>query len=192
MKQSSVREDDKGVWIGGPTAGYRVHDVQVYNKETGVYEPLDLSAQYNMAGYNYTLRDLGGGFNMFEGAVNVLDYVMEDYMVLSNYVQAFENAQVAASNSPLAAKYEGFTVDYSTVDGSGRIEIVSERAVEEIATDTEIVETAASSEEKATEVTAEIEEIPAEEGEVSPILYVVIAFIIGAVAIAIIKVKRTK
>ena len=26
---------------------------------------------------------------MFEGAVNVLDYVMEDYMVLANYVKSF-------------------------------------------------------------------------------------------------------
>ena len=42
--------------------------------------------KYNMAGYNYTLRDLGDGFAMFDGAVNVLDYVMEDYLVLANYV----------------------------------------------------------------------------------------------------------
>ena len=118
---SSVREDDKGVWIGGPTAGYRVHDVQVYNKETGVYEPLDLSAQYNMAGYNYTLRDLGGGFNMFGGAVNVLDYVMEDYMVLAYYIEAFENNTIEAANSPLLQKYSGMLLDYSDVNGCGRI-----------------------------------------------------------------------
>ena len=62
---NSVQADEKGVWIGGPTGGYRVHDVQVYNKETNAYEPLDLAASYNLAGYNYTLRDLGDGFNMF-------------------------------------------------------------------------------------------------------------------------------
>jgi len=117
----SVQADDKGVWIGGPTGGYRVHDVMVYNKETNAYEPLDLEATYNLAGYNYTLRDLGDGFNMFSGAVNVLDYVMEDYMVLANYVQAFENATVEATNSPLLAKYTGMLLDYSTLNGSGRI-----------------------------------------------------------------------
>lgn len=74
-----------------------------------------------MAGYNYTLRDLGDGFAMFDGAVNVLDYVMEDYMVLANYVKGFEDGVVGAKNSPLAAKYEGFAVDYSTVNGTGRI-----------------------------------------------------------------------
>ena len=118
---SSVQMDDKGVWVGGPTGGYRVHNVMVYNKETGVYEPLDLEATYNLAGYNYTLRDLGDGFNMFDGAVNVLDYVMEDYMVLANYVQAFEDGNVEAANSPLLAKYPGMLIDYSTTEGSGRI-----------------------------------------------------------------------
>ena len=118
---NSVQADDKGVWIGGPTGGYRVHDVMVYNKDTNEYEPLDLEASYNLAGYNYTLRDLGDGFNMFSGAVNVLDYVMEDYMVLANYVQAFENGTVEATNSPLLAKYAGLLLDYSTLAGSGRI-----------------------------------------------------------------------
>ncbi len=117
----STQKDEKGVWIGGPTGGYRVHDVKVYNKETNAWDALDLEAHYNLAGYNYTLRDLGDGFNMFDGAVNVLDYVMEDYMVLANYVQAFEGGVVEASNSPLAEKYEGLLLDYSTVDGSGRI-----------------------------------------------------------------------
>ena len=118
---ASLQMDDKGVWIGAPTGGYRVHDVQVYNKETGAYEALDLAANYNLAGYNYTLRDLGDGFNMFSGAVNVLDYVMEDYMVLANYIQGFEGGVVQATNSPLAAKYPGMLMDYATVNGSGRI-----------------------------------------------------------------------
>ena len=122
----STQKDDKGVWVGGPPGGYRVYDVMVYNKETGEYEPLDLNATYNLAGYNYTLRDLGDGFNMFSGAVNVLDYVMEDYMVLANYVQAFENGVVEAANSPLLAKYSGMLLDYGTTEGSGRIVLTAE------------------------------------------------------------------
>ena len=118
---TSVQKDDKDVWTGAPTGGYKVHDVKVYNKETQAYEPLDLAASYNLAGYNYTLRDLGDGFNMFSGAVNVLDYVMEDYMVLANYIQSFEGGVVEATNSPLAAKFPGMLLDYSTVNGSGRI-----------------------------------------------------------------------
>jgi 2',3'-cyclic-nucleotide 2'-phosphodiesterase (5'-nucleotidase family) len=120
-----VMDEEIGLWLAGPTAGYRVHDVKVYNKETGAWDDLDLNATYNLAGYNYTLRDLGDGFNMFDGAVNVLDYVMEDYMVLANYVSGFEGGIVEATNSPLAAKYPNFKVDYSTVNGAGRIELVT-------------------------------------------------------------------
>ena len=125
---STVQKDDKGVWIGGPTGMYRVHNVMVYNKETNEYEPLDLNAKYNLAGYNYTLRDLGDGFAMFAGAVNVLDYVMEDYMVLANYVKGFEGGVVGAANSPLTAKYSNMLLDYGTVDGSGRIYLLTETA----------------------------------------------------------------
>ena len=120
---TSVQMDDKGVWTGAPTGGYRVSNVKVYNKETQAYEPLDLTASYNLAGYNYTLRDLGDGFNMFSGAVNVLDYVMEDYMVLAHYIQGFENGVVNASNSPLVNKYSNMLMDYGTLNGSGRIVI---------------------------------------------------------------------
>jgi len=97
---STVQADDKGVWIGGPTGEYRVKDVQVLNKETGAYEPIGWYTEYNLAGYNYTLRDLGDGFAMFTDAVNVLDYVMEDYMVLANYVQSFEGGKVTGYAEP--------------------------------------------------------------------------------------------
>ena len=119
---STVQKDDKGVWVGGPTDEYRVKNVQILNKETGMYEPLDLTAKYNLAGYNYTLRDLGDGFAMFDGAVNVLDYVMEDYMVLANYITNYFPVDevtglptITADNSP-----------YGEVTGEGRIQIVAE------------------------------------------------------------------
>ena len=122
---STVQQDEKQVWTGAPTGEYRVKDVEVFNKETGAYEPIDLTASYNLAGYNYTLRDLGDGFAMFDGAVNVLDYVMEDYMVLANYVKAFENGTVKGTNSPLNVKYPTYGADYSTTAGSGRITVTA-------------------------------------------------------------------
>ena len=119
----TVQRDENGLWTGGPTGGYRVCNVQVYNRETQAYEPLDPDASYNLAGYNYILRDMGDGFAMFGDAVNVLDYVMEDYMVLANYVEGFENGVVDAANAPLLTKYPGMLLDYSDVNGSGRIVI---------------------------------------------------------------------
>ena len=182
----STQKDDKGVWIGAPTGGYRVHDVKVYNKETGAWDDLDLTAKYNLAGYNYTLRDLGDGFSMFDGAVNVLDYVMEDYMVLANYVQAFEGGVVEATNSPLAAKYPGFTVDYSTVDGSGRI--VMEAAVREpeaaetTVPVTETVETTAE--------TVVVEEIEAEPASSNAIVVIAAVSCAALAAVAFVLKKK--
>jgi len=119
----TTMSNENNIWVGSPMDGYRVYNVQVYNRENQCYEPLDLNASYNLAGYNYILRDMGDGFAMFKGAVNVLDYVMEDYMVLANYVQGFENGTVSATNSPLLERYPNMLLDYSTVDGSGRIQI---------------------------------------------------------------------
>ncbi len=91
---STVQMDDKGVWTGGPTGAYRVTDVMVLNNTTGEYEPLDVNDSYNLAGYNYTLRDLGDGFAMFDGAVNVVDYVMDDYLLLAEYVKSFPDGKL--------------------------------------------------------------------------------------------------
>lgn len=114
---SAVKKDDKGVWIGGPDTleEYRVKNVRIGG------EPLDLTKTYNLAGYNYTLRDMGDGFNMFKGAVNVLDYVAEDYMVLADYIKTFPVSEetglptITAENSL-----------YGNVNGSGRIVLVTE------------------------------------------------------------------
>lgn len=175
----TTSKDDKGVWTGGPTE-YRVHDVKIYNKETNAWDALDLTASYNLAGYNYTLRDLGDGFAMFDGAVNVLDYVMEDYMVLSNYVLAFDGGVVDATNSPLAAKYANFTVDYSTVNGSGRIELTEGGAVVE------------STEVEATPETEVVEEAPAVEKEGISMGIVVVAVLAVAAVVAVVVVKKNK
>ena len=118
--------DELDVWISGPSE-YRVHDITVYDKNTNSWKALDLDAKYNLAGYNYTLRDLGGGFAMLNGAVNVLDYVMEDYMVLANYIQGFENGVIKADNSPLNKKYSGMNINYTEVTGDGRI-VIEEKA----------------------------------------------------------------
>lgn len=120
---NTTKADELDAWVEGP-AEYRVRDIKVYNKDTASYEALDLNAEYNLAGYNYILRDLGGGFTMLNGAENVLDYVMEDYLVLANYLSAFENGKIEASNSPLKNKFTGMLLDYSDINGSGRITII--------------------------------------------------------------------
>lgn len=121
----TIQKDEKGVWVGGPIGEYRVYDVKVYNKKTACYEDLDVKQTYNLAGYNYTLRDLGDGYAMFDGAVNILDYVMEDYMVLANYIKGFENGIIESQNSPLLKKYKNLLINYESVNGSERILILN-------------------------------------------------------------------
>ncbi len=110
---STVQADEKNIWTGGPTGEYRVKNVHVYRNET--WEPLELDAEYNLAGYNYTLRDLGDGFAMFDGAKAVLDYVMEDYMVLAEYVKTFEKNEDGLYEIPADDSR------YASVYGEGRI-----------------------------------------------------------------------
>ena len=118
---STVQADEKDVWTGPPTGEYRVKDVQVWDREKDAFEPLDLSETYRLAGYNYTLRDLGGGFAMLNGAANVLDYVAEDYMVLANYIRSFPVNKT--TGLPTIPANSG----YADVNGSGRITILMEQ-----------------------------------------------------------------
>lgn len=124
------REDNAKVWAGAPTGEYRVYDVKVYNKETKAYEPLDVTKTYTLGGCNYTLRQQGDGFDMFQeadGMELVMEGISEDYLALSAYVAAFTDTDdnglgnIATANSPLAS-YENYLLDYENVLGSGRIE----------------------------------------------------------------------
>ncbi|MBE6550537.1 MAG: bifunctional metallophosphatase/5'-nucleotidase [Ruminococcaceae bacterium] len=117
---NTTQADEMDIWKGAPLK-YRVYDVKVYNKVKNEWEDLQLADEYNLAGYNYTLRDLGGGFAMLEGAENVLDYVMEDYMVLANYIKSFERGVIDSENSPLLSKYPKMFIDYGDINGCGRI-----------------------------------------------------------------------
>ena len=126
---NTVQTDEKNVWIGSATGTPRVQNVKIYDKASGSYLPLDLGATYALAGMNYTLRNLGDGFAMFDGAELIKDYVSEDYLVMSTYAMIFDGADAAglphlsSANSPLAA-YPGYLLDYEQPYGAGRITIL--------------------------------------------------------------------
>ena len=130
---STVHMDENKVWTAGPTGAYRVKNVIVLDRETNTWKDLDLKAKYNLAGYNYTLRNSGDGFAMFKGAGVVQDRVALDYMILADYIKAFPDQEIKAANSPLNTKYKGFDIDYSKVTGDGRISIWTESGNEVLA-----------------------------------------------------------
>ena len=126
---NTVQTDDKNVWIGSATGTPRVQNVKIYDRANGTYVPLDPAKTYALAGMNYTLRNLGDGFAMFDGAELIKDYVSEDYLVMSTYAMIFDGVDAAglphlsSANSPLAA-YPGYLLNYEQPYGAGRITIL--------------------------------------------------------------------
>ena len=173
---STQKSDDGFMWIGGPTGGYRVHDVEIYDKATDGWKPLDTQANYRIAGSDYILRNSGNGYTMFSSGVNMIDYVMRGYMVLANYVQAFEDSTVKASNSPLLGKYPSFGIDYGSSEGSGRIVFAEGNhdpaPSEEVTVPTEAIETAPAE---------TVEALPA---EAEPVPFPVLPLIIAILSLA--------
>ena len=125
---NTVQTNDKNVWTGS-AATPRVSNVEIYDKTTGTYQPLDPNATYALAGMNYTLRNLGDGFAMFDGATLIKDYVSEDYLVMSSYAAMFGGVDanglphLASANSPLA-DYPGYLLNYEDPYGAGRIQMI--------------------------------------------------------------------
>ena len=125
---NTVQTNDKNVWTGS-AATPRVSNVEIYDKTTGTYQPLDPNATYALAGMNYTLRNLGDGFAMFDGATLIKDYVSEDYLVMSSYAAMFGGVDanglphLASANSPLV-DYPGYLINYEDPYGAGRIQMI--------------------------------------------------------------------
>ncbi len=126
---NTVQTDDKNVWIGSATGTPRVQNVKIYDRANGTYVPLDENKTYALAGMNYTLRNLGDGFAMFDGAELIKDYVSEDYLVMATYAMTFGGVDaeglphLSTANSPLA-EYPGYLLDYENPYGAGRIAIL--------------------------------------------------------------------
>ena len=126
---NTVQTDYKNVWIGSATGTPRVQNVKIYDRHTGTYEPLDPAKTYALAGMNYTLRNLGDGFAMFDGAELIKDYVSEDYLVMSTYAMTFggvdaEGLPHLSSANSVLAEYPGYLLDYENPYGAGRISIL--------------------------------------------------------------------
>lgn len=121
-------QDDKGVWQSGPTGEYRVRNVKIYNKTTGAFEPLDVKKTYTLGGINYTLRNQGDGFNMFQesaGMELVMEGISMEYEAFAAYLKAFKDtdgngiANITSAASPLAS-FKNYPINYENAAGSGR------------------------------------------------------------------------
>ena len=86
--KSTIETTDKGEFI--KVAGARrVTNVQVLNKSTGKYEPINAKKIYTLGGIDYTIVYGGDGFNMFKDAklVQRADATMTDAKMVLSYIK---------------------------------------------------------------------------------------------------------
>ena len=124
---SSITLDDSGMFKS-VEGEYRVKDVEIYNAETGTYEPIDLNATYRVAGDDYKFRNGGNGLSMFTECKMVVDYVAQDRDVISDYIMSFDTQGdypvISTQGCPLR-KLSGYDLDYENPYGAGRITILN-------------------------------------------------------------------
>ena len=126
--KSSVRTDVTGSWVAGPSNGvYRVKNVQVYDRKTSSFVPLDLNGVYRVAGNAFTLVEGGDGFSMFRSTKKIENGLATDYLVLAEYAKAFRTGddplpRLISANAPFAS-FKNYPVAYEKPRGSGRIVI---------------------------------------------------------------------
>ena len=112
---SSVKLDDQGFFVS-VDGDYRVYDVKVLNKESGLYENLELDKKYVITASDYYILDLGSGLSMFKDAnvlknEGVLDVdIMEMYITENlNGVIGEEYKNVAHRITFTDGKYDEFS-----------------------------------------------------------------------------------
>lgn len=125
---STISLSEEGIFEASPSGDYKVSDIEIYNKESHEYEPLDPEKEYSLGGMSYLLRNSGDGMAMFENSKLQLENIAEDYLCLSEYLKAFGGTDadgyphICTENSPLSS-YENYMIDYENPLGSGRITI---------------------------------------------------------------------
>ena len=72
--------------FAGVSGEYRVYDIKIYNRETGVYEPIILDKNYTIAAADYYLLNCGSGMTMFKNAEILNNDGMLDVEALEYYI----------------------------------------------------------------------------------------------------------
>ena len=106
--KSTVQQDENGVWSGAPTGDYRVQKVEILDKATGKYVPLDLNKTYKAVSGPYLLEQMGDGYNMFKTG-EPAKFVANDYVTLVDYIQSFPvNEKTGLPTVALGVGYDEF------------------------------------------------------------------------------------
>lgn len=83
--ESAAQVDNNWVFTG-IDGEYRVYDIMVLNKDSGEYEPIDLTKNYSIASDSYHLLECGDGMSMFAGATILQNDGMLDVEAFETYI----------------------------------------------------------------------------------------------------------
>ena len=82
---SSIKVDENG-FFEEVAGDYRVYDVKIFDKESGIYKDIDLDEKYIFASSDYYILNFGSGMSMFKDAKVVESEGMLDVEVLERYI----------------------------------------------------------------------------------------------------------
>ena len=80
--------------FAGTNGERRVKKVEIMNKETGKYEPLDPKKTYIFAASSYIAIDHGDGFAMMERCKNIQDAGILDTDIIQNFMENYKNNHI--------------------------------------------------------------------------------------------------
>ena len=82
----------------------RVKHVEILNKETGNYEPLDPKKIYTFAASSYVAIDHGDGFAMMDRCTNIQDLGVLDTDIILNFLENYKNKHVGTEYESLEGR----------------------------------------------------------------------------------------
>ena len=82
--------------FAGVNGERRVKKVEILNKETGKYEPLDPKKTYTFAASSYVAIDHGDGFAMMSRCSSIQDLGILDTDIIQNFLENYKNKHVGA------------------------------------------------------------------------------------------------
>ena len=111
---SSVKLDDQGFFVS-VDGDYRVYDVKVLNKESGLYEKLELDKKYVITASDYYILDLGSGLSMFKDANVLKNEGVLDVDIMEMYITENLNGVIGEEYKDVVNRIT-FTDGYENAD----------------------------------------------------------------------------
>ena len=115
---SSIKVDENGFFTK-VDGDYRVYDVKVLDKESGIYKALELDKKYILAAADYYILNFGSGMSMFKDAKVVESEGMLDVEVLERYITDNLNGVIGEEYKDVLNRIT-FTDGYENADNEDK------------------------------------------------------------------------